>query len=278
MRGRDMNARMLGLAALLPATALAQAIDNPWSLVPALPTACYQGLDHTAETIDASRATLSEAIDAQKAINDDAANEVGDMVEVDPFAMAAKMQEYAMNNPEKMTEMMESLYSTGQTMGDDMNEDIAREQELVGAIDALIARYKSEYDEMRKPFQAAIDALPTEPSEAGDVFTREAIAQLPAINKQGQADYEAFCARWWQPGSFPARLAEYRAFLTEERVPREDNVFEQTTNQWMIHGVDVSVTHSVASMEAVQDYLGQMQRIYKLRVDEPARLHIRTDW
>jgi len=271
-----MNTRLLGITLLFPAAALAQVVDNPWSLAPALPTACYESQDQVAETVAASLATLEDAITEQEANNDQVGGQVSDMAEADPFAMAARMQEYAMSNPEKMMEMMQSLQSTGQTIGEDMGESTAREQELVTEIDELMARYKEDFARMRKPFEAAVAALPTRPSEAGDVYTQEAIAQLPAINKRGSDDYDAFCKGWWTPGGqFAAKLDEFRTYLTDERIPFEDNVFEQGQNQWMIQGLDVSNTHSTASMDAVRDYLRQMQRIYALRVDEPTQLHVK---
>ena len=102
---------------------------------------------------------------------------------------------------------------------------------------------------------------------------QEAIAQLPAINRQANADYEALCDHWWKPaGQFASALDEYRAFLADDRVLREDEGFEQTRNQWVNHGLDISSTHSIAAMNAVRDYLKQVQRIDALRVDDPTQL------
>ena len=270
-----MDARFLGFALLLPVTVSAQAIEDPWSLVPAAPTACYGNQDDVSETITDSLSTLDDAIETQEMVNDETGNQIADMAEQDPFAMAARMQEYAMSNPEQLTQIMTDLQSTGQSVHTAMPQQFERERELVAAVDDLIEQYNAAFEEMRKDFDAAIAALPTRETSVGAMFTDAAIAQLPAINQRGNQDYERFCAEWWQSGPFAAALGEYRAFLTDERVPYATNLFEQGKTQWAIQGIDVTNAHSTAAMEAVQDYLGQAQRIYALRVEEPEHLHVR---
>jgi hypothetical protein len=127
---------------------------------------------------------------------------------------------------------------------------------------------------MRALIDAKIAALPTEQSEGGDYLTDEAIAQMPAIMQEANTEYERLCVEWWQPGPFAAWLMEYRSYLTDERVPAEQDLFEQTKQQWEIQGVDTSEARSTAAMDAAHDYLQRLEKIYAERKRGPASFKI----
>jgi hypothetical protein len=269
-----MKTYAFGLVFLLSVPVGADTIDAPWAVVPALPGACYTEQDHLSETAAAALETLDEDISAQNAINDEISGQVGDMANADPFAMAQRMQDYMMNNPEAATQMLEGLQTTGQTSADLLAGESEWEIERGGELDDLITRYRAAFAEMRAPIDSQIAALPTEPTEAGAVFTDEAIAQLPAINRQASAAYERLCAEWWQPGPFATWLKEYRRYLTDERAPRERDLSDKSKQQFDIQGVDTSGYRSTAEMDAARDYLQKMQRIYAERLQKPTDIHV----
>lgn len=267
-------------ALLLSLPAGAEPIDDPWSLVPPAPTACYDEQDNFLAKVGAALATLDEEISTQMAMNDDIKAGLGDTStgEADPFAMAQRMQDYMMNNPEAATRMMQDLSATGQTFSEDLSQQIEREQELTGALDAQITGYRNAFAEMRAPIDATIKALPTEVvGEGFVVFTDEAIAQLPAINRQSSAAYEELCARWWKRGPLAAPLAEFRTFLIEEKVAGAEHQFDQTRQQLDIQGIDTSEYRSTAAMDAAADYLRQLQRIYVQRLEKPSDIHVNPE-
>ena len=270
-----MKSKVFAIALCVALPAGATPPTDPWALVPALPSGCYEEQDGYLAKVDTAIAMFDQEIDAQRAINDEIGGQVASAASADPYAMMDRMQDYLMNNPEEATKMMEDLYATGQTIGDELVEDIEREQELTAPLDGLSARYRTAYAEHRAPIEAMVAALPTEEGEAGAYFTDEAIAQLPAINRQANAAYERLCAQWWQNGPFVAPLTEFRAFLANDRAPRQDKVFAQGKQQWDIQGIDTSEARSLAAMEAARDYLKQVQRVYGLRVQNRTDLHIR---
>ena len=263
---------VLAFCATLPAAAAPP--GDPWTLVPALPDACYEQQDGFLADVAAGIATLDEQISAQQAINDSVGGQLSAISEEDPFAMANRMQDYMMNNPEEATKMMEKLYATGQTYAEDATGDFRREQELTAPLDDLVARYREEFAQIRTDLDAKLATLPTEMGEAGAFWTSQAVAQLPAINQQTDAAYAKLCARWWQNGPFAAPLAEFRAFLANERVPREEEMFGQNKQQWDIQGIDTSEFYPTAAMEATRKYLQQLQHIYTERVQNQTDLHV----
>jgi hypothetical protein len=257
------------LALCLSLLAAAAPPENPWPLVPALPSACFGEQDRFLESVATGIAALDERISAQQTINDQVSSQVGNMAAADPFELAQRMQEYLMNNPQAATKMMEDLYASGQTMAEDAAAENERAQELTAAIDGHIARYRSAFATMRTPIDAKIAALPTEETEAGPMLTNESIARLPAFSAEANTAYQQLCATWWQPGPFAALLAEFRKFLTDDKVPREDKTFDQGKQQWAIQGVDTSEVRSTAAMDAARSYLQQLQKVYTERLDKP---------
>jgi hypothetical protein len=269
-----MKVLAIGLGLIVSLDAGAQAIDNPWSLVPALPSACYGEQDDFSELVDEGFTTVTVATDSQRVLNEEANAQLGDIADADPFAMAQRMQEYMMQNPEAAMKMMEDLYATGQTISDDIIAEGERERQLISVLDDLIARYNDEFAAMLAPIAALVAALPTHVvGEGFDAYTAEAIAQLPAINRQASAAYEKLCAGWWKSTPFKAPLAEYRAFLTDEKIPHELEMFAQAKQQLDIQGVDTAAYQPIGAMDATRDYLKQLQRIFVLRVEQPTDLH-----
>lgn len=266
-------ALLFTLCTALPAGATT--VDDPWILVPPLPGSCYREQDEFLDNVAAGLATLDEEISAQTAMNDEIGSQVGDMAEADPFEMAQRMQQYMLDNPEQGMKMMEGLYATGQTISEDVSEDVESEQERGAALDGLIADYRSAYAAMRAPIDARLAALPTEiVGEGTESWTEAAIAQLPSISQQANTAYEQLCAQWWQPGPFPAWLTEYHSYLVEERVPREQGLAEQTRQQWDIQGIDTENFQSTAAMDAARNYMKRLQQIYAERQARPSSFHV----
>lgn len=269
-----MNPKVLAITFFVSLPAGATPPADPWALVPPLPSACYDEQDGYMAKVAAATATLDEEILAQDAINNSANEQLATMSEADPFEMAQRMQEYMMNNPEGATKMMEDLYSTGQTYYEDFTADAERERALKVPLDDLVARYRAEFAEIRAARDAKLAALPTDEDAAEFYWTKEALAQLPAINQQTDAAYAKVCAEWWQDQPFAAPLAEFRTFLANEHVPAQDESFRRNKQQWDIQGVDTSEFQSTAAMAATRNYLQQLQLIYQERAEHRTDLHV----
>jgi len=92
-------------AFVLLVTPLAQSAvpADPWSLVPALPTACYGKQDDFDEVVAQRLATLSEEIKRQDGINSEITNAPSAQLHagtVDPYEMARRITENMMKDPQ----------------------------------------------------------------------------------------------------------------------------------------------------------------------------------
>jgi len=257
---------------LIATVAAAASPDDPWARVPAPPAGCYEGQDHYAETMDASMAQLGQDMDTQDAVNDElnhqmlATDENG---ETDMMAMAAKMQQLMMDDPEKAMQMMQSLQSASGTFQEQAPGNFEKEQELAAELDQYLTDYDAAYKEMSTATDEKFSGLPTVMTEAGEMFAPEAAADLRRISGEANAEYARLCKAWFQEGPFPDWLTKYRQYLVEERVPLEESVAEQTRSQLEFQQIDVSNYHSTAAMKAAHDYGLKLGKIYGKRQEQP---------
>jgi cell fate (sporulation/competence/biofilm development) regulator YlbF (YheA/YmcA/DUF963 family) len=255
-----MKLYFFGLTLLAPLLAIADPIDDPWSLVPSAPTGCYSKLDNFDNESAAALARLDETSSTQVALNKEIWDQLGDSAQVDPFELAARMQEYMMTNPSEGMKMLEAMQTTGQNIGADMSMDNERSTELTVAIDELISRYHEEYAQTRAPIDALVEKIWDGDASVDDVSTR-----LPGMSQQANGAYESLCARWWKSGPFDTALSELRTYQIDDSVPRSLEQFEQTRQQLDIQGIDTSEYRSTAAVDAAREYVRQLQRIYALR-------------
>lgn len=246
--------------------------DDPWAAVPAPPTGCYDGEDHFTETIVAAMTQLGQDMEAQDAVNDDlhhqmlATDENG---ETDMMAMAAKMQQLMLDNPEKAMQMMQGLQSASNTFNAQAPENYEKEQQLAAELDQQLAAYDTAYEEMSNATNAKFSGLPTVMTEAGEMFAPEAAGDLRRISGEANTDYANLCAAWFQAGPLVAWLAKYRQYLLDERVPLEESMAEQSRSQLEFQQVDVTNYHSTAAMKGAHDYGLSLGKIYSKRREQP---------
>lgn len=266
-----MKAHVIGMALLVSLPVCADPIDNPWALVPAMPTACYKAQDNLDETITARLATLDDAISTQSALNDEANGQMTGMAAEDPWAMADRMAQYMMDHPGEGIEKMQAMAATGQTLSGDVTTQSEWELAHGKKLDDLVANYRAAFAAFMTTVDAKLEALPTGVvGESRDAWTEEAYALMPAIAKQANTDYEALCTHWWKPaGPFASWLTEFRSHLVDERIPTEQDVSDRTRDQLEMHGIDTIEVRSTATMDAARDYLDNMKTIYTERQARP---------
>ena len=268
--GLKANLVVGSCVALLATTVSADAPEDPWASLPATPASCYSGEDGFADSIGASIGRLDEEIAAQQAVNTaikDQAFSSGDDGETDMMAMAARMQQYMMDDPEKAMQMMQNL--TSESNSEETQASLEREMELAPVLDENLDAYDAAYEGMYASSNAKFAGLPTIEGEAGSSFAPEALGDLRRISREANAEYEALCAKWFHSGPMLAWLEEYRGFLTEDRVPRQEHLDDLTRQQFEFQRVDVTNYRSTAAMAAARDYAKALGRIFAKRQEQP---------
>jgi len=258
--------------AFLAMSVQADPVDDPWALLPAPPTGCYSGQDHFADSLAASMEQIEQEIVAQETANGevkDQAFTTGEGGETDMMAMAQRMQQYMLDDPEKAMQMMQNLQAASATGTDDTLALLEREQEFAPALDKHLADYDAAYRSLYDSFDAKFAGLPTGEGEAGTFFLPEARGDLIRISGEANAEYKALCAKWFQSGPLVGWLEEYRGYLVDDRVPMEEERDNLVREQYEFQRVDVSNYHSTAAMEAARDYGKYLGRIFARRQEKP---------
>jgi len=258
--------------ALLASAAQTDSPDDPWASLPPMPGGCYSGQDGFAVSLETSLEQLDQQIDAQEAANSeikDQAFAAGEGGETDMMAMAQRMQQYMLDDPEKAMQMMQNLQAASTTGTDDTLASIEREKEFAPALDKHLADYEAAFRSMYDSFDAKFAGLPTGEGEAGTFYLPEARGDLRRISGEANAEYKALCAKWFQSGPLLGWLEEYRGYLMDDRVPMHEERDNLVREQYEFQRVDVSNYHSTAVMEAARDYGKYLGRIFAKRQEKP---------
>jgi hypothetical protein len=98
-----MKPHLFAFALLMPPLAQSTVPADPWSLVPALPTACYGKQDDFDEVVAQRLATLGEESTRQDDINSKITRAPSAQLNagtVDPYEMARRITENMMKDPQ----------------------------------------------------------------------------------------------------------------------------------------------------------------------------------
>lgn len=208
---RNLTGGLAVLAVLLtagpagPAGAAAAATSaapaDPWSQVPALPTACHGDQDDFTEVSRARIESLTHDIERQQAVNDELAERFRTM---DFMEKQRRMSEYMMQHPQETTKILEAFQAADSQENTDAILQAAHEQgRQRTALDASFGRYRAAYAAAMDPFTRKIAAV-------GEEFTLWDSPHKKPINAQADLEYAKLCAQWWKSGPFLAHLAEYK--------------------------------------------------------------------
>lgn len=253
------------------ATPLAQSAvpADPWSLVPALPTACYGKQDEFDEVVAQQLATLGEEITRQDNINSkimrapSAGLRAGT---VDPTEMARRITENMMKDPQNA---MKPVQSSRQASP----EQEKKESEQKAALAKLVARYEATLKAATtdsSSFWGAEGSLAPRGdgvSRSGggwmhDVSATQNMEQAVAYSRKVDRAYETqVCPQWWKGGPFQTWLAGYRAFLVAE-LPRQEDTEAKENAPLKLTGVKMEDYRSTLKMKAVKKYLLSIQGVY----------------
>ena len=257
--------------------ALGAAPSDPWSRVPALPTACYQA-DFPAKVAAAKEANARDR-DQQEKINDVLREKLknADMTE-----LAQRQQQYMMDHPQEAMALMQR----NQALGEMSVADGAREQEgwkqLLQEREALEARYRAALDAQLAPVKRKYDDLDQRAKphlilvgEAGTEYPDWAIAEFNKIQIEENATYERVCKEWWAAtGPFHSWLRRARAHGGSRVPAREEAELVGAGFLVQLFGTPAQPFRPLATMDAVRDYLAEVDRVFANRRDEPVKPYV----
>ena len=138
----------------------AAAPADPWTLVPALPTACYGQQDDFDEVLATRIATLSAEISRQAQINDQLDDRVNAL---DPQEKQRLIMDYMMKNPQEATKAMQALQSLGSGAAEAHQVEEEDEGEQRQALTGLFARYDAALKTATDPIFVKQTRFPTWP-------------------------------------------------------------------------------------------------------------------
>jgi hypothetical protein len=125
-----MKSLVLGIALLAVSLAARAATPaDPWSLVRALPTACYGKQDDFDEVVAQRIATLNEEIGRQDNINGDITNAPSAQLhagKVDPWEMSRRMTENMMKDPKNA---MKSVQAANESVAPNRQANLEQEEQ-----------------------------------------------------------------------------------------------------------------------------------------------------
>jgi hypothetical protein len=228
---------------------------DPWTLVPALPTACYGQQDDFDEVLATRIETLSAEISRQTQLNDQLDARVDTL---DPQEKQRRILDYMAKNPQDAAKAMQALQSLGSGAAAAHQEETEDEGEQRQALTGLFARYDA-------ALKAATDPIFVKRNKISDMASNPEFGVLSA---QLDREYEKLCPQWWKGGPFRTWLAGYRQFLVQGIPGREEKEAKGNAHYAMF-GISTATYRSTVKMEAVKKYLMRTQEIYGRRHDQP---------
>ena len=233
----------------------AAAPADPWTLVPALPTACYGQQDDFDEVLATRIETLSAEISRQAQLNDQLEDRVSAL---DPQEKQRRIMDYMMKNPQEATKAMQAMQSMGSEASEVRQVEEEGEREQSEALAGLFARYDAALKTATDPIFAKrnkIIAIGSDP-------------EFEVLTRQLDREYEKLCPQWWKGGPFRTWLAGYREFLIQG-IPAREEAQAKANAHYAMFGISAASYRSTFKMEAVKKYLMRTTEIYGRRHGQP---------
>jgi hypothetical protein len=258
---------------------------DPWSLVPALPTACYGKQDNFDEVVEQRLATLADEIKRQDEINSKITRAPSEQLHagtVDPMEMARRITENMMKDPQNAMKPTQAANESVVPNRQANLEQEKKEREQKAALAGLVARYEATLKAATTDstsFWGSKGSLAPRGdgvSQSGgawmhDVGATQNMDAAVAYSKKVDRAYETqVCPQWWKGGPFQTWLAGYRAFLMAD-IPRQEEAEAKENAPLKLTGVKLEDYRSTLKMKAVKKYLLRIQDVYGRNGNLPDR-------
>lgn len=235
----------------------AAAASDPWTGVPAFPTACYSEKDGFYDALEKAKAALEDDIRKQEALN---AVPTEALRQLDPMEKQRRMQAYLMKNPQEAVKYLQETQELGAAVQEAVPKDAERRQQLDDELVALRSRYDAALTAALAPMEAKIRTLPLSDGEGGS--PQWAIDQRLAQLKKENAEYERLCAEWWTgSGRFPSWLKRDRDQL-QGHAALEARSDAATRANFNVMGISAGAYRSTTGMSAVRQYMMHVSNVF----------------
>jgi len=266
-----LTAAATGLACAQALAAPPAAASDPWTKMPALPTACYTSQDQYFEQNEAALAAVQNDHYKQNDINSAIRQKFTDAQNADPMAMVQRMQQAMLDDPQNAQKYMEQMMQQGQAVQTELPAQMERKRQIEAEGEAVIKQYQAALAKAHGPGNARWTALKKKmgiamdspgPGELG--VPDWAWAEWAVILREWDQGYQANCAQWWSvTGPIQGFLKRYKTFLVQERIPYETKNFDDPwLQQYQMMGVSTAGYRTTTDYEAVEDYLKMARSLF----------------
>ena len=277
-----MTSRLLSMAAAaglasVQALAATAAAPGPWAKVPALPTACYSSQDQWWDQNNAANEAVLAEHYKQNDINDAIRQNATDAFGADPMAIAQRLQQQMMNDPQNAQKYIEQMNRETEEAQAEAPVQQEKEKQLEAESRILVKQYQSALTKAMDPAEARWTALKKRmgipmdsrgPGEAG--VPNWVWAEWHAILRERDQAYVANCSRWWSStGPAHAYMKRYKDYLVLERIPFEKKGDEGKLEHYRTLNVSTKGWRTTTDYEAAEDYMNMASSLFGERKHQP---------
>lgn len=240
----------------------------------ALPTACYSNQDQFAAKSEAALAAVRAERDRQEALN---AKVEERFRSIDMMELAQRMQQKMMEDPQNAQKYMQMMGATQDpaALQAQAQKGYEKEPRMQAEAKALLERYRGAVRKAEAPTNARVDAL-RKKLGLGEGPLDEmgwpdwASTELDLIRQEWNKAYVAVCPQWFgTQGQIHAFMQRYKDYLVKERVPYAEKQDAQRVAQYAMMDTPAESYRSLATHDAVADYIGLAQGFFHARSDMP---------
>jgi hypothetical protein len=222
------------------------AAQDPWASVPALPTACYAKEDDFGAALGKVRDALQETIGQRKQSNPSLKK-----LMADPATFQQRLLAAMQKDPAKAAQLMDAIQQFGAAESQASAAVVGERQAgFEERRDKLAADYGAEKNAVMGPIHVRIRQ---HSHESGGSAADEEVVRTGWIEYNRQYE-KVLCPKWFGTKA-PALLAEYKAYLVGEMIPKELELEAGIKQQLELFGVPVQEYRSVAALNGVAAYL-----------------------
>jgi len=254
------------------------AAPGPWAKVPALPTACYWNQDQWMEQNNAAIEAVQQDHYKQNDINGAIKQKATDTFNEDPMAVAQRMQQAMMNDPENAQKYMEQMMQQGQQAQTEAPAQQEKEKQLEAESKSVMKQYEAALAKAMAPADARWTALknkmgiPMDSPGPGELGVPDwAWNEWHAILSDRDRAYVANCAQWWTAtGPLHAYMKRYKDYLVQERIPYEKKFSDEAElEHYRTLNVPTEGWRTTTDYEAAEDYMKVASALFGARAHQP---------
>ncbi len=254
-----MKALTLFLVTFVSLQAGAAEIEDPWALLPALPSACYTEEDTFSDQAFAVIETFATEAARQEEINQELSQQLANL---DPMEYQQRMMDFMTQNPQEAQKYMESMASAGA----EVNELMPKMQEETFAL-------HSERDNLHAEYDGAVKALDDAYSKGTEALFADSknfdsdLATYHAAVDALNGGYQKLCASWWKNGRYHDWLARHED-LQRRTVALEVDI-DVLVQNYTVFGIDAANYRSTSALNAAKRQLDAAEQIFRRRKNKP---------